>query len=153
MFSIKVINVWRNIRVETVLKQAEWNSKKRIYHVNLDSITLQKRMYENWLWIWKTSETANLVFQCILIKKSTFDLLWNYLTLCERQLASLKKLKMSELKNSKTEVSLKLYLKRIRFIEETIYSRTLHQLPLQMLKVFLSIVDNFKWHFFSVRQS
>ena len=34
----------------------------------------------------------------ILVKKSTFDLLWNYLTLRERQLASLKKLKMSELK-------------------------------------------------------
>ena len=109
-----------------------------------------RKAYTMWTWIQLPCKKECMK---ILVKKSTFDLLWNYLTLCERQLASLKKLKMSELKNSKTEVSLKLYLKRIRFIEETIYSRTLHQLPLQMLKVFLSIVDNFKWHFFSVRQS
>ena len=104
-----------------------------------------RKGYTMWIWIQLPSKKECMR---ILVKKSTFDLPWNYLTLCERQLASLKKLKMRELKNSKIEVSLKLYLKRIRFIEETIYSRTLHQSPLQMLKVFLAIVDNFNWHFF-----
>ena len=95
----------------------------------------------------------------ILIKNSTFDLPWNYLKLCEYRLSLLKKTphlnseSPSELKNSKTEVSLKLYLKKPQFIKETIYSRNLHHLPLRMLKAFVAIADNFNRHFFFVRQS
>ena len=60
---------------------------------------------------------------------------------------------ISELKNLETEVSLKQYLKKTQFLEETIYSRNLHHLPLQILKVFLAIIDNFSRQFFFVRQS
>ena len=44
---------------------------------------------------------------------------------------------LSELKNSKTEVSLKNI-----FIQETMYSGNLYDLLLRMLKVFIAIVDH-----------
>ena len=116
-----------------------------------------RKGYIMWIWI---QLTVNKNCMEILIKISTFNLPWNYLKLCEHQLLSLKKLKtrilnsesLSELKNSITEVNLKLCLKKIRFIEKAIYyNRNLHHL--RMLKVFLSIVDNFNRHIFFVRQS
>ena len=54
----------------------------------------------------------------ISIKKSTFDLAWNYLKLSEHKLSLLKnqklasKLQIPELENSETEVSLKQFLKK-----------------------------------------
>ena len=50
---------------------------------------------------------------------------------------------LSELKNSKTRLALKIPFKKPRFIEETIHSGNLHHLPLRMLKVFIAIVDRF----------
>ena len=41
---------------------------------------------------------------------------------------------LSKLKNLKTKVSLKLYPKKLRFVDETIYSRNLQHLPLRMFK-------------------
>ena len=132
----------RNIRVGIVLKQAGLNSKKRIYHWNLDSITFQQKFHE------------------ILIKNSTFDLQWiawiirtSTVIIEKNKNVHLNSEPLSELKNSKNEVSLRLYLKKARFIEEMIYSRNLHHLPLKMFKVFVAIVGNFNRHFFFVRQS
>ena len=96
----------------------------------------------------------------ILIKNSTFDLQWiawiirtSTVIIKKNKNVHLNSESLSELKNSKNEVSLRLYLKKARFIEEMIYSSNLHHLPLKMFKVFVAIVDNFNKHFFFVRQS
>ena len=76
MFPIKVINRLlgvTSVSVRAVLKEARLDCKIRIYHVNLVQFAFNKNCMK------------------ILIKKSTFNLLWIYLKLCEHQLTSLKK--------------------------------------------------------------
>ena len=65
--------VGHNIMVKTVLKQRGLNCKKRKCHVNLDSITFQRKLHNNFKW------------------KINLHLPWKYLKLSEHQLSSLKK--------------------------------------------------------------
>ena len=60
---------------------------------------------------------------------------------------------LSEQKNSKTEVNLKQFLKKTRFIVKTNYRGNLHLLAPQILKVFIAIANDFKRHFFLVMES
>ena len=109
--------------------------------------TMRKR---DGMWIWIQLPFIKNRMK-ISIKKATFGLPWNYLKLCKYQLSTLKNQKPAS-KLMETEVSLKRFLKKDRFIVEPIYTGNLHQLSLWMLKVFLVILDNFNLHFFFVRQ-
>ena len=101
--------------------------------MNLDSITFQLKLYENFN------------------EKMNFRFTWKLPQVMLTSTFIIKKIKtlhinsesLSEHKNLETEVSLKQYLKKPRFIKETIYSENLHYLPLQILKVLLAIAENF----------
>ena len=102
----------------------------------------------NGVWIW-----IQLPFNenCIKIsnKNSAFDLPRNYLKLCEYQHSSFKKLKTSiQITNPlDSEFSLKHFLIKNRFIEETIYSGNLDDLSPTNVRNTSSHCRNFNWLF------
>ena len=89
---------------------------------NRRGLTVRKG-HAMWIWI---PLPFNKNRMKVSIKKSNFELPWNYLKLCEH----LHSKSLSERQNSETDVSLKKFLKN-RFMFETICSGNLN-LPLRM---------------------
>ena len=88
----------------------------------------------------------------IIIKKSTFDLPWNYLKLPKHKLSLLENKNphlifqsLNKQENSNNEVSLTQLLKKTQFLVETYITCS------YISQLFLAIVDDLNWQFFLVR--